>query len=140
MEFYFLCRKSATRDLVENSIKFLAQELKLTNSRYNLFIDFERGMSKIEGTRGAVSKIGPNALFMILDPGLDIERLIVTVSHEMVHVKQYARGHMKTFLGKKTKYWMGKKIKAKYYDQPWEIEAFSKERILANKLFQIINE
>ena len=24
-----------------------------------------------------------------------------------------------------------------YYDQPWEIEAFSKERILANKIFSI---
>ena len=58
----------------------------------------------------------------------------------MVHVKQYARGQIKEIRGRKTKYWMGKKVRKGYFEQPWEIEAFSKERILANKIFEIINK
>jgi hypothetical protein len=35
---------------------------------------------------------------------------------------------------------MGQKIKSQYYDSPWEIEAYSRERVLANKIFQIIDK
>jgi hypothetical protein len=98
----------------------------------------EAGMAKRDGCRGVVSKVGPKCLSMIIDSGLDIERLIITVAHEMVHVKQYARGQVKSSKSRKTHYWMGKNIRKSYYEQPWEIEAFSKERILANKLFAII--
>jgi hypothetical protein len=76
---------------------------------------------------------------MLIDSGLDMERLVLTLAHEMVHVKQYARGQIKHKLGGKTYYWMGKPIRKQYYDQPWEVEAFSKERVLANKIFQIVN-
>jgi hypothetical protein len=34
---------------------------------------------------------------------------------------------------------MGKKFRGHYYDLPWEVEAFSKERVLANKVFKIID-
>lgn len=133
-------RKSITKDLVMNSIKFLIKELKLTNSHYNLYVIFNRGMAKTEDTRGYVSQIGPKDLSMVLDTSLDLERLIITISHEMVHVKQYARGHVKHTGRGKTRAWMGKKIRREYYDQPWELEAFGKERILANKIFKIMNK
>jgi hypothetical protein len=32
---------------------------------------------------------------------------------------------------------MGQHIRKSYYDQPWEIEAYTKERVLANKIFAI---
>lgn len=100
----------------------------------------EPGMAKREGMRGVVSKVGPKTIAMVIDTAMDLERLIITLSHEMVHVKQYAKGQVTTSKSLKTRYWMGKKVRADYYNQPWEIEAYSKERLLANKIFAIIDK
>jgi Zn-dependent peptidase ImmA (M78 family) len=140
MDIQLIGRKSASKALIENASKFLAKELNLTNSKYTLLIMTERGMAKNEGMRGVVSKIGPKCLSMIIDSDLDTERLIITLAHEMVHVKQYARGQIKSSRSRKTHYWMGKNVRKKYYEQPWEVEAFTKERVLANKLFVIMNQ
>jgi hypothetical protein len=94
-------------------------------------------MARKEGMRGAVHKVGPKFLTMIIDSGLEFERLIITLAHEMIHVKQYARGQIKSSRSCKTHYWMGRHIRKSYYDQPWEIEAYTKERVLANKIFAI---
>lgn len=138
MDIQVVGRKSATKSIIEQSVKFFAKELNLDNSKYTLLVMTERGMSKNDGCRGVVSKLGPKCLSMIIDSDLDMERLIITLAHEMVHVKQYARGQVKSSKSRKTHYWMGKKIRKDYYNQPWEVEAFSKERNLANKIFAII--
>ena len=132
-------KESTVKGVVLNSIKFLIQDLKLTNSNYTLLVFFDRGMAKREEIRGSVAKIGPKMLCMMVDTALDLERLILTISHEMVHVKQFARGHVQTSKRGAIRYWHGKAVRKKYYDQPWELEAFGKERILANKIFRIIN-
>jgi hypothetical protein len=77
---------------------------------------------------------------MNLDSGIGVERLITTLAHEMVHVKQYAKGQIKSSKSCKTNYWMGKNIRKEYFEQPWEIEAYSKERVLANKIFHMIGK
>ena len=138
MDIQIMGRKSATKDVIEKSAHFFAKELNLTKSKYTLLIMTERGMAKNDGMRGVVSKIGPKCLSMIIDSDLCLERLIITLAHEMVHVKQYARGQVKPSRSCKTQYWMGKHVRKSYYEQPWEVEAFSKERVLANKVFAII--
>ena len=57
-----------------------------------------------------------------------------TLAHEMVHVKQLAKGHMK-FLPNEARIWKGKRYskKTKYLDMPWEIEAFSKQELLLRR-------
>lgn len=140
MEIQIPGRKSATKSLIEVGVKFLAKELKLERSTYRLDIITDPGMSTKDGIRGVVHKMGPKYLVMIIDSKLDYERLLVTLSHEMVHVKQYAKGQVKASRSCKTHYWMGKQVRKGYYEQPWEIEAYSKERVLANKMFAIINK
>jgi len=140
MDIQINIRNSGTKEFIGMAVKFFEQELKLKNSNWKLDVITRRGMRLEDGTRGSVTYAGPKYLFMVLDSGLDIERLVLTIAHEMVHVKQYARGQIRHKFGSKTYYWMGKKVVRKqYYEQPWEIEAFSKERVLANKIFQIIN-
>lgn len=60
-----------------------------------------------------------------IDKDLKLRRLLTTVAHEMVHVKQYARGELKgDYL------WHGKTYhpkKVDYWDEPWEIEAHGRE-------------
>lgn len=140
MDIIVTARKSPTRALIENCLEFYKRELKLTNSSYSLVVMTDRGMGTKEGMRGVVYKLGPKVIGMVIDTALDMERLIITMAHEMVHVKQYARGQITHSKSMKSKYWMGKRVRADYYDQPWEIEAYSKERVLANKVFAMLNE
>ena len=52
-------------------------------------------------------------------------RLLETLAHELVHVKQYAQGELK---GENC--WMGKVVNPKntdYWDLPWEIDAHGRE-------------
>ena len=139
MEIEIASRASITKTVIETCVELFKKELKLENSKYSLVILTDRGMSKRDGCRGTVFQVGPKALGMVLDTAVNLENLIITIAHEMVHVKQYARGQIKHGKNLKSKLWMGQRIKAQYYDSPWEIEAYSKERVLANKVFQIID-
>lgn len=54
--------------------------------------------------------------------------MISTIFHELVHIKQYVRGELVSAEGRKPNYWKGKVCRAKYSDQPWELEAYDLER------------
>lgn len=139
MEIEIAARASVTKTVIEICVELFKKELKLQNSKYSLVILTDRGMSKRDGCRGSVFQVGPKALGMVLDTAVNLENLIITIAHEMVHVKQYARGQIKHGKNLKSRTWMGQKNKSQYYDSPWEIEAYSKERVLANKMFKIID-
>jgi hypothetical protein len=139
MDIQVMARNSISKGLVENCLQFFRNELKLQNSRYSLIVVPERGMSVRDGIRGSVFKLGPTVIGMSIDTALDTERLIIALAHEMIHVKQYARGQITHGKNLTSKFWMGKKFRGHYYDLPWEVEAFSKERVLANKVFKIID-
>ena len=60
------------------------------------------------------------------DRKLKLRKLLETIAHEMVHVKQYARRE----LHPSTNAWMGKTVnpeKVLYWDLPWEIEEHGRE-------------
>jgi hypothetical protein len=139
MEIEIAARASITKTVIETCVELFKKELKLQNSKYSLVILTDRGMSKRDGCRGTVFQVGPKSLGMVIDTAMSIENLIITLAHEMVHVKQYARGQITHGKNLKSKFWMGQKIKSQYYDSPWEVEAYSRERVLANKIFQIID-
>jgi hypothetical protein len=140
MDIQVMARNSISKVLVENCLQLFRNELKLQNSRYSLIVVPERGMSVKDGIRGSVFKLGPTVIGMNIDTALDTERLIIALAHEMIHVKQYARGQITHGKNLNSKFWMGKKFRGHYYDLPWEVEAFSKERVLANKVFKIIDK
>ena len=81
-----------------------------------------------------------NRMFTIeVQRGMTIKDLVTTVCHEMVHVKQYARKEMTDELtdsGRAT--WKGSLIKpqTKYYDLPWEKEAYKMQDELANEAWE----
>jgi hypothetical protein len=140
MDISVIARKSFSKELIQNCLTVYKHELNLQNSKYNLIVFTERGMGSREGYRGSVFKLGPKVIGMVLDTALDQEKLIITMAHEMVHVKQYAKGQMTHTKNGRGRLWKGKKINAEYYDSPWELEAFGKERLLANKVFKIIEK
>jgi hypothetical protein len=61
-----------------------------------------------------------------VDKTQSMRKLLETVAHEMVHVKQYARREMNPHSDD----WLGKTYnpkKVSYWDLPWEIEAHGRE-------------
>lgn len=60
---------------------------------------------------------------IVIDADLEEEDLFSTLAHEMVHVKQFAKGEL--YFGIKQNKWLGKiyPCNTPYNQQPWEKEA-----------------
>ena len=73
----------------------------------------------------------PREFTIRVDSSQALQEMLSTIAHEMVHVKQYARGELKDTSKSCTHCkWKGKTIeweKMNYYDHPWEIEAHGRE-------------
>lgn len=73
--------------------------------------------------------------------------IFLTLAHEMVHLKQYVKKELRvdekitdeqyrgTWLGE---HWYPKKDQHHYFDSPWEIEAYGKERGLHSQWLDIM--
>jgi hypothetical protein len=142
VHYQIVCRSKARQVLIDSLVRVLILELKLTRSRFNLLIKTDRGLAKRDGMRGVVGldPDNPTSIAMLLDSALSIESMIDILCHEMVHVKQFALGQMQVkYCGEKTTlYWIGKKVQADYWDQPWEQEAWRRERVLASRIYKIL--
>ena len=71
-----------------------------------------------------------------IDKNLSKRNMLVALAHEMIHVKQYARGELKDYLRVNKSKWKGEIIdpqEVDYWDQPWEIEAHGYESGLFTK-------
>jgi hypothetical protein len=76
--------------------------------------------------------------------------MFLALAHEMVHLKQFAKGEMKDkfYKRKYVKVWQGQYYEENisYWDQPWEIEAYGLENSLVAKflikenLFKTLNQ
>jgi hypothetical protein len=137
-----MCRSKARQALIDSLVKVLIPELRLTRSRFKLIVKTERGLAKRDDMRGVVgpNPDNPSIIVMLLDSALDNEQLIDTLCHEMVHVKQFALGQAQIrYRGEKaTFYWLGKRVRADYWDQPWEQDAWRREKVLASRIYKII--
>jgi len=74
---------------------------------------------------------------------LNKKQTLLAIAHEMVHVKQYAKGELKDYLRADKTRWKSevhdlKKID--YWDQPWEIEAHGREKGLYYKFLKYEKE
>ena len=76
------------------------------------------------------------AYLIVIKPQRDLVQLGLTLAHEMVHVKQMAKGILKQTSGGNI--WSGKRYSKKppYLDMPWEIEAFSKQELILRRAFE----
>jgi hypothetical protein len=71
-----------------------------------------------------------------VNPSLGKRNMLLVLAHEMVHVKQYARGELKDFVRVKCVKWKGviyDEDKLDYWEYPWEIEAHGREKGLYYK-------
>lgn len=92
-------------------------------------------------TQAYIITVG-NQSAIFIDKNISRSIAIETLSHELIHLKQYIDGRLKLL---ETTYveWEGEKINVldlPYDKRPWEIEAFDKQRELENKIKQKLYE
>ena len=114
--------------LIRQVIEYMMNELKLKN----IFIDVEvSNLFVNEKAYGFCSCQNINEFLIELDKTLNVQELIETICHEMIHVKQYATGELvekgKNILYKNCLY------ESSSDSSPWEKEAYEKEIIFADK-------
>tara|TARA_R110001632_G_scaffold137306_3_gene252969 strand:+ start:108 stop:542 length:435 start_codon:yes stop_codon:yes gene_type:complete len=90
-------------------------------------LEIEVKLCSPKGAMGYCLELDNNREFEIeVDRTLSYRKMLETVAHEMVHVKQYARRELHPSIAA----WRGKTYnttKTSYWDLPWEIEAHGRE-------------
>lgn len=137
MEIEILTHGRKRKGIIIALAKFFAKELNVHKSNYKVVIVTDPTL-KDDGNNGVCAKTGEREITIGLYSRLGFGKLLYTLAHEMVHVKQMIRGHYKQTPMKYGKgvyhFWLGKRVNVEYIKRPWEIEAMSRESILVESL------
>ena len=126
---------SSTRKLYAESIaRFVADKLMPRLApKLRVNISIVKNLAKNQNVYGDCiwedDEYRPKEFCIRVDGGLRLRSFIQTIAHEMVHVKQYARGELYQGSRIAKHRWQGKWLDKNpdYWDQPWEIEAHGRE-------------
>ena len=136
MEIEILTYSKNLPVVLSEMANFYAKALNIHKSNYKVVICTDPTL-KQDGNNGLCAKTGKREITIALYSRLSFVKLMYTLAHEMVHVKQMVRGHYKSVpmkYGKGThQYWLGKRVRTEYIKRPWEIEAFTKESLLVEQ-------
>lgn len=131
MEYKIITRSKILREITEELMNSYIAQLGLENSKMYLLIDISK-----KGSRGhdGLTHVLPNlkSCVIAIHPQ-EWQRFGLTLAHEMVHFKQYAKGHLRK--DGDIFHWRGKQYSADmpYLDMPWEVEAYSKQELMFRK-------
>lgn len=107
----------------------------------HLTINFTRHIPhRVRGMVFCLNTIQPNGyhhIVMRIDSRLNSMQRTKILAHEMIHVKQYAKGEL-IDIGKGKLIWKGRKYKTRTYSKrtPWEVEAYQMQRLLVKGLLR----
>ena len=90
------------------------------------------GFDGLTVCRNVLEKDGYQIIMVRINQDLSERQKKTVLAHEMIHVKQYAKGEIK-LLEPNTVVWLGKRRQLTniYHRGPWEKEAYRGDRILA---------
>lgn len=119
-------------DIVRLAAIFYAAFLKIKTKK-TITIQLQKGVLA-EGGNG-VTGIEGDLIMIAIDSSLKHNELIRTLAHEMVHAKQLADGRL---IFPDT--WCGKRMNVSYLKRPWEIDALSKQELMARHFLEFLVE
>jgi hypothetical protein len=142
MEYLVESSNKHTHKFIESLMPSMISQLKLSNSRRAVLVKVTDEIE--EGMQGATLNIEIADCYLVLikKPKRVTKSSLLdmgtTLAHEMVHVRQLAKGQMK-FLPNQARIWMGKRYSKRthYLDQPWELDAFARQEILFRKAIEL---
>jgi hypothetical protein len=124
------------KKFVEAILPSMISQLKLENCTKAVVI---RIADECEGNQGITVDLSEltGCYMVVIKPTRKLKDIGLTLAHEMVHVKQLAKGILKNKRNG-VNIWAGKTYgkKTAYLDMPWEIEAFSKQELILRRAFE----
>lgn len=118
--------------LIKQAAKFYAAEL-VPNQYHKIYLDINAGKFEADGY---CTHLDGYDFEIEINKNLTFEHTMITLAHEMIHLKQYATKELKSKFvkGKPVDTWRGVKYRnLEYAKQPWEIEATVLEEDLYHK-------
>ncbi len=142
MEYLVEATNSKVSMFLDSLMPSMVDQLGLTRSRRAVLIKVTDEIE--EGMQGATLNIDIADCYLVLIKKpkrvtkASLLEMGTTLAHEMVHVRQLAKGQMK-FLPNQARIWMGKRYSKKthYLDQPWELDAFARQEIVFRKAIEL---
>jgi hypothetical protein len=142
MEYKIEASNVKIRKFLESLMPSFIEQLGLTNSKRAVLVKVTKDLDK--DFQGATMNIEvADCILVLIKPPkrltpMRLMDMSSTLAHEMVHVKQLAKGQMK-LLPNEDRMWKGKRYskKTKYLDMPWEIDAFSKQELLLRRAIEL---
>jgi len=130
MDYLVEAHSKQKKQFIEAILPSMIEQLGLTNTRKSLVIRLEKDCEQM-GYTVPVDIL--DSYVVVIKPTMSIKSIGITLAHEMVHVRQFAKGILKVKNG--VNYWKGKKFtkRTKYLDQPWEQDAFAKQELVFRK-------
>ena len=132
--------KKHQRNLAQDVAYWAIYELMHGNMGNNIEVDIElTDLYKREGLVGSCcwgeDNLMPRDFEIEVDKDLNDDELIKTVCHEIVHVKQYAKGELRErYVPKHDTFWKQRRANNyKYDNMPWELEAWRLQEVLYRK-------
>lgn len=133
MEYYIEARPKV-KAFIEAILPSMLSQLKLTRSQKFLHIIVD---PDLEDQGSTIPFTGLGTYLVVLKPTRDYIALGTTLAHELTHVAQFAKGILQ--VTPKGKRWCGKFYgrNVPYLNQPWEIQAFSRQEIILRRAIEI---
>ena len=124
------------KKFIEAILPSMFKQLKLENSTKAVVIRVADECGDNKGITVYLSE-ATGCYMVVIKPDRNLKEIGLTLAHELVHVKQLAKGTLKN--QKSGSYiWAGKRYskKTEYLSMPWEIEAFSKQELILRRAFE----
>jgi hypothetical protein len=124
------------KKFVEAILPSMISQLKLENCTKAVVIRIKDECEDNQGITVDLSEL-TGCYMVVIKPTRKLKDIGLTLAHEMVHVKQLAKGILKNKQNG-VNIWAGKRYtnKIAYLDMPWEIEAFSKQELILRRAFE----
>lgn len=124
------------KKFVEAILPSMITQLKLENCTKAVVIRIKDECDDNQGITVDLSEL-TGCYLVVIKPTRKLKDIGLTLAHEMVHVKQLAKGILKNKQNG-VNIWAGKRYNNKiaYLDMPWEIEAFSKQELILRRAFE----
>lgn len=121
--------KKQERELIDSLANFCVKKLMPRKKNLDIEIFIRRNFETKTGLLGGVVDTqDTNTFEMEICHTMSFRKKLLTIAHEMVHVKQFTRGELKHTECMATKSWKGKNYhESNYWNCPWEIEAYGRE-------------
>jgi len=124
------------KKFVEAILPSMFKQLKLENSTKGVVIRIANECGDNSGMTIDLSAV-TGCYMVVIKPNRNLKEIGLTLAHELVHVKQMAKGILKSTKNG-NHIWAGKKYSKKtaYLSMPWEIEAFSKQELILRRAIE----